>query len=107
LDHTEPNPPANSLQTQRGFPRRAPELIELSDGDRLDRRIDPVAKRLGAATLRMLAYNGSIPGPTMKVQNGSGVIVNVENQGDVRRAVTRCASTGTSSAAPVAEATQR
>jgi FtsP/CotA-like multicopper oxidase with cupredoxin domain len=36
----------------------------------------------------MLAYNGSIPGPTMEVQNGSGVTVDVENQGDVRRAVT-------------------
>ncbi len=30
----------------------------------------------------MLAYNGSIPGPTLKVQEGSEVIVNVENQGD-------------------------
>jgi hypothetical protein len=27
---------------------------------------------MGAAKVRMLAYNGSIPGPTMKVQNGSG-----------------------------------
>ena len=35
-----------------------------------------------AAMVRMLAYNGSIPGPTMKVQNGSGVIVDVESQGD-------------------------
>ena len=48
-----------------------------------------MAKRLGAATFRMLAHNGSIPGPTMKVQDGSEVIVDVENQGDVRRAVTR------------------
>jgi FtsP/CotA-like multicopper oxidase with cupredoxin domain len=30
----------------------------------------------------MLAYNGSIPGPTLKVQQGSEVIVHVENQGD-------------------------
>jgi hypothetical protein len=39
-------------------------------------------KRLGAATVRMLAYNGSIPGPTMKVQDDSEVVVDVENQGD-------------------------
>src|SRR3954467_500928 len=62
---------------------RAPELIELSDGDHLDLRIAPVAKRLGDATVRMLAYNGSIPGPTLKVQEGSEVIVDVENQGDM------------------------
>jgi FtsP/CotA-like multicopper oxidase with cupredoxin domain len=55
-------------------------------------RIAPVAKRLGAATVRILPYNGSIPGPTMKVQDGSEVIVDVENHGDVGRAVTRWAS---------------
>ena len=31
----------------------------------------------------MLAYNGSIPGPTLKVREGSEVIVDVENQGDM------------------------
>src|SRR5215208_1056880 len=62
---------------------RAPELVELSDGEHLDLRIGPVAKRLGDATVRMLAYNGSIPGPTLKVQEGSEVIVDVENQGDM------------------------
>jgi FtsP/CotA-like multicopper oxidase with cupredoxin domain len=31
----------------------------------------------------MLAYNGSIPGPTLKVKEGSEVIVDIENQGDV------------------------
>src|SRR5215218_7662157 len=67
-----------------GLPEaRATELIELSDGDELELRIAPVAKRLGDATVRMLAYNGSIPGPVLKVQEGSEVIVDVENQGDV------------------------
>ena len=60
---------------------RASELVELSDGDQFDLRIAPVAKRLGDATVRMLAYNGSIPGPTLKVPEGSEVVVNVENQG--------------------------
>ena len=67
-----------------GLPEsRAPELVELSDGDHFHLRIAPVAKRLGDATVRMLAYNGSIPGPTLKVQEGSEVVVDVENQGDV------------------------
>jgi FtsP/CotA-like multicopper oxidase with cupredoxin domain len=58
-------------------------LVELADGEHLDLRIAPVAKRLGDATVRMLAYNGSIPGPILKVQEGSEVIVDVENQGDM------------------------
>ena len=35
----------------------------------------------------MLAYNGSIPGPTLKVKEGSEVMVNVENQGDLETTV--------------------
>jgi FtsP/CotA-like multicopper oxidase with cupredoxin domain len=33
--------------------------------------------------VRMLGYNGSIPGPTLKVQQGSEIIVHVENHGDL------------------------
>jgi FtsP/CotA-like multicopper oxidase with cupredoxin domain len=62
---------------------RAAELIELSEGERFDLRIAPVAKQLGDATVRMLAYNGSIPGPTLKVEEGSEIVVDVENQGDM------------------------
>ena len=35
----------------------------------------------------MLAYNGSIPGPTLKVREGSEVVVDIENQGDVEATV--------------------
>jgi FtsP/CotA-like multicopper oxidase with cupredoxin domain len=35
----------------------------------------------------MLAYNGSVPGPTLKVAQGSEVIVNVENRGDLEATV--------------------
>jgi FtsP/CotA-like multicopper oxidase with cupredoxin domain len=63
------------------------ELVELSDGDQFDLRIAAVAKELGDATVRMLAYNGSIPGPTLKVPEGSEVVVNVENDGDMEATV--------------------
>jgi FtsP/CotA-like multicopper oxidase with cupredoxin domain len=46
-------------------------------------RVAPVAKRLGNTTVRMLGYNGSIPGPTLKVQQGSEIIVQVSNHGDL------------------------
>jgi FtsP/CotA-like multicopper oxidase with cupredoxin domain len=35
----------------------------------------------------MLAYNGSIPGPTLKVREGSEIVVDIENQGDVEATV--------------------
>ena len=71
-----------------GLPEATPPaVVELADGDEFDLRIAPVAKRLGDTTVRMLAYNGSIPGPTLKVQEGSEIVVNVENQGDVEATV--------------------
>jgi FtsP/CotA-like multicopper oxidase with cupredoxin domain len=67
-----------------GLPEaHSPELVELADGDRYALRIAPVAKRLGDVTVRMLAYNGSIPGPTLKVPEGSEVLVDIENEGDM------------------------
>ena len=66
-----------------GLPEaHAPELVQLSDGGEFDLRVAPVTKRVGDTTVRMLAYNGSIPGPTLKVQQDSEVVVHVENQGD-------------------------
>ena len=64
-----------------------PQVVELADGGDFDLGIAPVVKRLGEATVRMLAYNGSIPGPILKVQEGSEVIVNIENHGDLEATV--------------------
>jgi FtsP/CotA-like multicopper oxidase with cupredoxin domain len=71
-----------------GLPEaHAPERVELSDGDEFDLRIGPVGKRLGDDTVRMLAYNGSIPGPVLEVQEGSEIVVNIENRGDMEATV--------------------
>ncbi len=71
-----------------GLPEaRTPELIELADGDAFDLRIEPVAKELGDRTVRMLAYNGSIPGPTLKVREGAEIEVRIENRGDTEDTV--------------------
>src|SRR3954447_10619832 len=64
-----------------------PETVEIADGGAFDLRIAPVKKQLGDATVRMLAYNGSVPGPTLKVAQGSEVIVNVETRGDLETTV--------------------
>jgi FtsP/CotA-like multicopper oxidase with cupredoxin domain len=77
--------PADSFPTDpTGLPEASrPELLELADGDTLELRVGPVAKRLGDATVRMLGYNGSIPGSTVKVAEGSEIVVHVENHGDL------------------------
>jgi len=59
-----------------------PEVVELADGETFTLRIAPVTKRIGDATVRMLAYNGSIPGPTLKVREGSEAVVDIVNDGD-------------------------
>lgn len=61
--------------------------MELADGEVFDLRIGPVAKRLGDTTVRMLGYNGSIPGPTLKVRQGSEIVVQVVNRGDLEATV--------------------
>jgi len=80
--HTQSDPPATeSFPTDpTGLPEAGrPELLELAPGDTLELHVGPVAKRLGDTTVRMLGYNGSIPGPTLKVQQGSEIIVHVTN----------------------------
>jgi FtsP/CotA-like multicopper oxidase with cupredoxin domain len=81
IDHDRPD---RFPTDPSGLPEAArPALLELGHGDTLDLRVGPVAKRLGDTTVRMLAYNGSIPGPTLKVRQGTEVIVHVTNHGDL------------------------
>ena len=65
----------------------ATQVVDLADGDAVDLRIGPVAKQIGDSTVRMLAYNGSIPGPTLRVREGSELVVNVVNDGDLEATV--------------------
>ena len=66
---------------------RATEAVELADGDEFELRIAPAVKQLGDSRVRMLAYNGSIPGPTLRVNEGSEIAVNVVNEGDMEGTV--------------------
>jgi len=71
-----------------GLPEAAPtQVVELADGDTFELRIAPVAKRIGDDTVRMIAYNGSIPGPTLRVREGSELVVDVVNNGDLEATV--------------------
>jgi FtsP/CotA-like multicopper oxidase with cupredoxin domain len=67
-----------------GLPEaRQPEVVELADGDDYELEIAPVSKQIGDATVRMLAYNGSVPGPTLQIPQGSTITVRVTNHGDM------------------------
>jgi FtsP/CotA-like multicopper oxidase with cupredoxin domain len=68
-------------------PARPTETTRLVDGGPFALRIAPVAKRLGETTVRMLAYNGSIPGPTMRIPQGSEVTVDVTNEAGLETTV--------------------
>jgi FtsP/CotA-like multicopper oxidase with cupredoxin domain len=71
-----------------GLPEATPtEVLDLDHGDEIELRIAPTAKRLGDDTVRMLAFNGSIPGPTLRAREGAEVIVNVVNEGDLETSV--------------------
>jgi FtsP/CotA-like multicopper oxidase with cupredoxin domain len=61
----------------------SPEVVRLHDGDTHEITIKPVRKRLNDAEVRMLGYNGSIPGPTLHVDQGSKVTIEATNLGDV------------------------
>ena len=77
--------PTESFPTDpAGLPEATrPEVLALGPGDTMQLRVGPVAKRLGDTTVRMLGYNGSVPGPTLMVAQGSEIIVHVTNNGDL------------------------
>jgi FtsP/CotA-like multicopper oxidase with cupredoxin domain len=73
---------------------RAGEIVEVAPGGSIELRLTPVRKRIGDTTVRMLASNGSVPGPTLRVAEGSEIEVEVVNEGDLETTVhcTGCGS---------------
>jgi len=67
-----------------GLPASRPtEVVDVRRGSSFQLRIAPVSKRIGDSTVRMLAYNGSVPGPTLRVAQNSEIDVEVVNEGDL------------------------
>ena len=60
------------------------ETIELQDGDSYDLAASYVKKNINGVEYRMLAYNGSIPGPLIKIPQGAEVTINFKNDMDVK-----------------------
>ena len=63
-----------------GLPEATPQRAAfIEDGGLFELRASPVRKRIGEADVRMLAYNGSVPGPLMRVKQGSEITVRFTN----------------------------
>jgi FtsP/CotA-like multicopper oxidase with cupredoxin domain len=60
----------------------ATETVLIGDGDTFELHIGAVANRVGDDTVRMIAYNRSVPGPTLRVRQGTEIAVRVRNDGD-------------------------
>jgi FtsP/CotA-like multicopper oxidase with cupredoxin domain len=71
-----------------GLPEaHATATVPLAGGDVLPLHIGPVRKSIAGTPLRMLAYNGSIPGPLLRVQQGTTVAVEVTNDAGLEQTV--------------------
>ena len=64
-----------------------PESASSQTATTLHLRLAPVVKRLAGTPVRMLAYNGSVPGPTLRVRQGSEITVHVTNETDLETTV--------------------
>ena len=76
-----------STETAGLLAASSPERVRLQDGDHYQIRIAPVAKRIGDDLVRMLAYNGSVPGPCLHVDQGSEITVEVVNDDDIENTI--------------------
>lgn len=59
------------------------KIVELKNGQSYTLTASIVKKTINGNTVKMLAYNGSIPGPIIKVQQGSEITINLTNNTDV------------------------
>ncbi len=64
-----------------------PEVVTLENGATYAMSASYVQKRVGNTTLRMLAYNGSVPGPFINVKQGGEITLVFTNNTDIDQTV--------------------
>jgi len=65
--------------TQSILEAQQSEVVELNDGDSFELSMEMITKELSGQKVTMMGYNGSIPGPTIKVKQNSTIKVNFIN----------------------------
>ncbi len=58
------------------------EIVEINDKSIFNLVTIPVVKNINGIEVKMFAYNGQIPGPTIKVKQGSKIFINFTNNID-------------------------
>ncbi len=67
-----------------GLPSASPsQIVNLKNGETYDLAAKIVQKNINGQDIKMLAYNGSIPGPLIKVNQNAQVTINFKNETDV------------------------
>lgn len=75
---------ANRYQGNTGLSEAVPmPTVDLQDGDTYELVAAQVKKNINGQVVKMLAYNGSIPGPLIKVPQGAEITVKLTNNTDV------------------------
>lgn len=64
-------------------PARLSNIIDLENGQSFDLAIAPVQKTIAGKKISMLGYNGSLPGPTLRVPEGAEITINLKNGGTI------------------------
>ncbi|KND48122.1 MAG: bilirubin oxidase [Parcubacteria bacterium C7867-006] len=59
------------------------QIVELKNGETFDLTASIVKKIIAGSEVKMLAYNGTIPGPIIKVKKGAEITINFTNNTDV------------------------
>ncbi len=63
------------------------QTVELNDGDQFNITAAYVKKEVGNRTLRMLAYNGSVPGPFIRAPQGAEITIHFTNNTDIDQTI--------------------
>lgn len=63
------------------------EMVVLKDGDTFDLTATIVEKNVGNRKVKMLAYNAMIPGPIIRVDQGSEININFTNLTDIETTI--------------------
>lgn len=74
------NRPTDNLPDVASLPKATDtQIVDLKDGDTYEMTAGFVQKEIGNREYAMLAYNGSIPGPILRVPQGANVTLNFKN----------------------------
>lgn len=59
------------------------EIVALTDGASFDLTASMVKGSINGYDVKLLAYNGQVPGPTIRVKKGSTITIHFKNDTDV------------------------